>query len=141
VPRFPVSVEKEQELLESMAKLKIVESDLTEKFIKGSGPGGQKINTSSSTVYLKHLPSGIEIKCQESRSQALNRYYARKWLVKALRQQIEGALSEEEQLRQKIKRQKRRRSRRAKQKLLENKHHQSQKKSMRKTPNASGEVS
>ncbi len=72
-----VSSEKQRELDERMDRLGIAEDDLEEKFIRGSGHGGQKINKTSSTVYLKHVPTGIEIQCQEERSQALNRYRAR----------------------------------------------------------------
>jgi len=60
-----------------MKQLGIDEDDLIEKFILGSGKGGQKVNKTSSCVYLKHLPTGIEVKCQQGRSRELNRYVAR----------------------------------------------------------------
>lgn len=63
---------------------KILETDLEEAFLKGSGPGGQKINKTSSAVQLKHRPTGIVVKCQETRSRALNRKFARDILAEKL---------------------------------------------------------
>ncbi|MBX7137591.1 MAG: peptide chain release factor-like protein [Oligoflexia bacterium] len=116
--RFKVSSEKELQLLERMRRLGINESDLTEKFIRGSGHGGQKINKTSSTVYLMHLPTGIEIKCQRDRSQAMNRFHARRELCDRVEQLILGVESKRRQQEEKIRRQKRRRSRRSKEKML-----------------------
>src|SRR5271166_4767923 len=110
--------DKHDGLHERMAGLGIREDDLVEKFILGSGKGGQKINKTSSCVYLKHIPSGIEIKCQQERSREMNRFYARRQLCEKLEKQIEGKLSEQEQLIEKIRRQKRRRSRRSKAKSI-----------------------
>lgn len=134
MPQYPVSSAKAEELRKQMQKYGIREEDIEEKFIRARGPGGQKIHKTSSAVYLHHLPTGIELKCQQTRSQALNRYFARKRLVKELANRIEGEKSEEQQRREKIRRQKRRRSRRAKQKMLENKKKQSEKKQLRKPP-------
>ena len=75
--RFGVTITKEDLLIKRMQSLGITEEDLSENFIRGSGAGGQKINKTSSCVQLLHAPSGIEVRCQKSRSQALNRYYAR----------------------------------------------------------------
>ena len=75
--KFGVSPNKEKNLLDRMKKIGIHESDLYERFIRAKGKGGQKINKTSCCVYLKHLPTGIEIKCQKERSQALNRFFAR----------------------------------------------------------------
>lgn len=115
-----------------MEKLGILEADLTEKFIRGSGSGGQKINKTSSCVYLLHKPSGIEVKCQRERSQALNRFFARRELCEKLAEKIAGEKSKRQKEREKIRRQKRRRSRRAKEKMLEKKHQQAEKKVRRK---------
>lgn len=117
-----------------MMQLSINESDLIEKFIVGSGKGGQKLHKTASTVYLKHIPSGIEIKCQESRSREDNRYFARVRLCAKLHQSITGELSKEQQRLEKIKRQKKRRTRRSKQKMLDDKSHAGQIKQLRKPP-------
>lgn len=109
-----------------MQKYGVHESDLDEKFVRGSGAGGQKINKTSSCVWLLHKPTGMEIKCQASRSQALNRFLARRLLVQKIANQIEGEKSEEQKRIEKIRRQKRRRSKRAKEKMLANKKHRAE---------------
>lgn len=126
--------EKFDELRERMERLGIKEGDLVEKFILGSGSGGQKINKTSSCVYLKHIPSGIEIKCQRERSRELNRYYARRELCDRIEEKIEHKKSERQQMIEKIRRQKRRRSRRGKEKMLEAKKQLSEKKTLRRPP-------
>jgi peptide chain release factor len=126
--------EKHDALKEQMERLGIKEGDLIEKFILGSGSGGQKINKTSSCVYLKHIPTGIEIKCQRERSRELNRYYARRELCERLEEKIEGKKSEKQQMIEKIRRQKRRRSRKGKEKMLAGKKQQSEKKSLRQSP-------
>lgn len=125
------SKEKRDELYERMESLGIREEDLIEKFILGSGRGGQKINKTSSCVYLKHLPTGIEVKCQSGRSRELNRYHARKELCERLEEKEGKILSERQQLSEKIRRQKRRRSRRSKEKMLGDKKHHAEKKKLR----------
>lgn len=117
-----------------MKQLGINEDDLIEKFILGSGKGGQKVNKTSSSVYLKHLPSGMEIKCQDTRSQEGNRYYARLRLCEKLHSTISDEKTKEQQRLEKLKRQKKRRSRRAKQKMMDEKSIQGQRKQLRKTP-------
>lgn len=126
-----VSKEKREQLARRMAALGIRESDLVEKFVLGSGRGGQKMNKTASCVYLKHTASGREVKCQRSRSRELNRYHARRELCDATEEAQLGEKSRRRQAREKIRRQKRRRSRRAKQRMLENKHHQAAKKKLR----------
>lgn len=96
-----------------MQELNIKDVDLEEKFILGSGKGGQKINRTSSCVQLKHLPTNIVIKCQESRSRELNRYYARKELCERLEQLYLGKESSKEKKIEKLQKQKKRRSRRS----------------------------
>ena len=132
--RFPVSIDKEQKLLAEMHRLGIAEEDLSEKFIRGSGSGGQKINKTSSTVHLIHTPSGIEVRCQQTRSQSLNRYYARKELCEKIDDKLMGAESAKQQAREKIRRQKRKRSKRQKEKILASKRLDSRKKQNRKKP-------
>ncbi|RIL12028.1 MAG: peptide chain release factor-like protein [Proteobacteria bacterium] len=129
--KFKVSQEKEAELLNWMSALGIREEDIAERFVRGSGAGGQKINKTSSTVHLLHYPSGIEIKCQKSRSQSLNRYLARRELCAKLEAALLGKKSREQQERERIRRQKRRRSRRAKEKMLADKSERSKTKASR----------
>jgi len=126
-----VSLEKEQVLREKLRRFNIREEDLKESFIRSQGPGGQNVNKTSTCVYLKHIPSGIEVKCQEERSQVLNRYRARVILANKIENKILGRQSEERKRIEKIRRQKRRRSRRAKLKMLEGKRKQGEKKSLR----------
>jgi peptide chain release factor len=131
VPLNIVSSEKEKLLLERMVALGVREQDLEEKFVRSSGPGGQKVNKVSSCVVLHHRPTGIRVKCQRERSQALNRFLARRILLDKIEAQLRGARTATEQEIAKIRRQKRKRSRRAKLKLLTDKHHQAKKKSLR----------
>lgn len=130
--KFPVSETKEKDLLERMARLGLNENELTEDFIRGSGAGGQKINKTSVVVLLRHERSGLEVRCQESRSQALNRFIARRILVEKLEERILNRESAKRQEIEKVRRQKRKRSKRAKEKMLEGKKHQSEKKNFRK---------
>jgi len=126
-----ITQEKWEKLYERMAALGIREEELAESFIRGSGSGGQKINKTSSCVQLRHAPSGIEIKCQSSRLQSSNRFFARRDLCDKLEEIRLGAQSRRQQEQEKVRRQKRRRSRRAKNKMLEGKHKQSDKKAAR----------
>jgi protein subunit release factor B len=134
MPLFPVSPEKQKQLEERMSRLGLKESDLIEDFIRGSGPGGQKINKTSVAVTLRHPASGLVVRCQESRSQALNRFLARRLLVEKLEAKILGEKTEKQKMIEKIRRQKRRRSRRAKEKMLAEKRHQGLKKALRQKP-------
>src|SRR5579872_5319974 len=103
-----ISKEKQEALSARMERLGIREENLIEKFVLGSGSGGQKINKTSSCVYLKHEPSGIEVKCQRERSRELNRYYARQELCEKLEGIIFKEKSEKQKEFEKIRRQKRR---------------------------------
>jgi len=129
---FAVSKEKEEALRQKMESLGVYEKDIIEKFIRSSGKGGQKVNKTSTCVYLKHLPTAIEVKCQRERSQAINRFLARRILVSKIERLIKGRESEEQQRIEKIRRQKRKRSRRAKLKMLEEKRKHSLKKKTRR---------
>ncbi|MGB2764207.1 MAG: peptide chain release factor-like protein [Candidatus Aminicenantaceae bacterium] len=128
---FSVSKEKENVLSKRMESLGIFEKDIVEKFIRSSGRGGQRVNKVSTCVYLKHIPTKIEVKCQKERSQALNRFLARRILTDKIEKEIRGKESEELQRIEKIRRQKRKRSKRAKLKILEEKRKQSLKKKER----------
>jgi len=136
---FGVSPKKEHELGLRMRRLGLRDEDCEEKFIRSSGHGGQNVNKTSTCVFLRHIPTGISVKCQKERSRALNRYIARRRLVEKLEEIKEGRLSAEQQRREKIRRQKRRRSRRAKAKMLADKRMHSEKKSLRERINPRGE--
>jgi protein subunit release factor B len=128
---FAVSFLKEKLLKEKMEALNIREEDIRESFVRSGGRGGQNVNKTSTCVYLKHVPTGIEVKCSKERSQALNRYHARVILTKKVEQLIKGRESEDIQRIEKIRRQKRKRSKRAKEKMLDDKKIVSEKKKLR----------
>jgi protein subunit release factor B len=126
-----VSLEKEAALRQRMASLGVREEEFRETFIRSSGPGGQKVNKTSSCVHLVHLPTGLSVKCQQERSQTLNRFLARRLLLDRIERLRTGLVAAERMRVEKVRRQKRRRSRRAQEKILEAKHLQSEKKSLR----------
>ena len=132
---FSVSKDKEGALKIKMDSLGIKEALLEEKFIRSGKKGGQKVNKTSTCVYLKHIPTGIEVKCQEERSQALNRFLARRILVDKIESLVLGREAEQEKKIEKIRRQKRKRSHRAKEKMLRYKKIRSEKKNLRKAVN------
>jgi protein subunit release factor B len=121
-----ISSQKEQALRERMQALGIYEYDIEESFVRSGGAGGQHVNKTSSCVQLLHRPTGLLVKCQQDRSQTINRYLARRILAEKVEAQVLGKKSEEKQRHEKIRRQKRRRSRRAKEKMLHEKHRRSQ---------------
>lgn len=118
---YNITQEKENALRQRMEKLGIKPEDIEERFVKGSGSGGQKVNKTSSCVWLLHKPSSIEVKCQQERSQAMNRYFARRELCDRLEEKVTGEKTKRQHEREKIRRQKRRRSRRSKERMMEDK--------------------
>ena len=129
-----IKKEKFDELALRMQKLGIKDSDLQERFILGSGSGGQKINKTSSCVHLKHLPSGLEVKCQKDRSRDANRFFARRLLCEKLEKLLFNIQSEKEKAQEKVRRQKKRRTRKQKEKMLQTKKQRGQVKSLRAQP-------
>jgi protein subunit release factor B len=140
MPSPTVSPEKENALQERMKRLGVSEDELRETFIRSSGPGGQKVNKTSSGVYLVHLPTGLSVKCQQSRSQTVNRFLARRILLDRIERIQKGIVEAEKKRIEKIRRQKRKRSKRAKEKILQEKHARSEKKALRtKVPTGTAE--
>ena len=109
-----ISEKKIEELKNRMTSLKIFDADLEEKFIKGSGKGGQKLQKTSSCVYLKHLPTKTEVKCQKGRSREENRFFARRLLCDAIEKNVFQKKTTKEIKQEKIKKQKNRRERKQK---------------------------
>jgi protein subunit release factor B len=128
---FIVSLQKQYALDEKFKKYGIRKSDIEEKFVRSPGKGGQNVNKVSTAVYLKHLPTAIEVKCHKARTQYLNRFFARRLLIEKIEDKYLGENLKKQQKIEKIRRQKRKRSKRAKEKLLESKKIVSYKKNMR----------
>ena len=122
---------KEDILRRDMDRLGIKENDIEECFVHSAGPGGQNVNKTATCVLLRHIPSGIIVKCQKTRSQGLNRMFARRILIDKLDARINARLSKERQRIARIKRQKRKRSKRAKEKLRILKQRRAEKKQQR----------
>ena len=125
----PETIEKVRSLMDEAS---VFEEDLEESFILGGGPGGQKTNKTSNVVRLEHGPSGLAVRCGETRSRETNRWLARRMLAELILEREQKRKSAARQKREKIRRQKRRRSRRQKQKMLADKHAHSEIKAMRK---------
>jgi len=119
-----------------MDALGVRDGDLTEQFVRAQGKGGQNVNKVATCVVLRHAPSGIVVKCQQERSQALNRFLARRALLDRLEARERGVVAAAEAERARIRRQKRRRSRRAKEKMLADKRALGHTKDARRAPPA-----
>ncbi len=127
-----ISPETIARIKELMAEASVFEEDLDESFILGGGPGGQKTNKTSSVVRLSHEPSGLMVRCGETRSRETNRWLARRSLAEAILERDNRRKSEARQAAEKVRRQKRRRSRRQKQKMLADKRAHSEIKAVRR---------
>ncbi len=108
---FAVSEEKNKWLKERMEALGILEKDIEEKFVRSSGKGGQKVNKTSTCVYVRHIPTKIEVKCMKDRSQSINRFLARRELVKRI-EGLAGPGTPDDIERDKIRKQKAKRKKR-----------------------------
>jgi len=129
---FPVSTEKEGQLAQRMAALDVREADIEETFVRSSGHGGQNVNKTSTCVMLLHRPTGVQVKCQATRQQGLNRFLARRLLLDKIEALKNGFVAAERSRIEKIRRQKRKRSRRAKELMLADKSHHADKKASRR---------
>jgi protein subunit release factor B len=128
---FLPSPDKLTQLDQRMKALGVLENDLEETFVRSGGAGGQKVNKSASCVMLLHRPTGLRVKCQTTRHQALNRFLARRLLLDKIERRQKGYVEAERAAIEKIRRQKRKRSRRAQERRLADKAHQGQKKQFR----------
>jgi protein subunit release factor B len=129
---FPVSSDKEAQLTQRMAALGVRETDIDETFVRSGGHGGQNVNKTATCVMLFHRPTRLQVKCQATRKQGLNRFLARRLLLDKIEALQKGYVNAERARIEKIRRQKRRRSRRAKQRMLANKSHHAAKKESRR---------
>jgi protein subunit release factor B len=129
---FPVNPEKESQLAQRMAALGVREADLEESFVRSGGHGGQNVNKVATCVVLVHRPTGVQVKCQTTRQQGLNRFLARRLLLDKIEEKKTGVISAQRAEIEKIRRQKRRRSRRARNRMLDDKSRQADKKSARR---------
>ena len=129
---FPVSPDKQARLAQRMAALGVREADLEETFVRSGGHGGQNVNKTSTCVMLLHRPTGLQVKCQATRQQGLNRFLARRLLLDKLEELRTGHVAAERARVEKIRRQKRRRSRRAKARMLDDKSRHAAKKQFRR---------
>jgi len=129
---FPVSPEKEAQLLRRMTALGVCETDIEESFVRSGGHGGQNVNKTSTCVMLLHRPTGLQVKCQATRQQGLNRFLARRLLLDKIEARKTGFVAAQRAEMEKIRRQKRKRSRRAKARMLADKAHHADKKAARR---------
>src|ERR1041385_5441231 len=104
---FPVSLERETQLAQRMAALGVRDADIEESFVRSGGHGGQNVNKTSTCVMLLHRPTGLQVKCQSTRQQGLNRFIARRLLLDKIAARRQERLDAERDRQEKLRRQKR----------------------------------
>ena len=129
---LPVSTEKEAQLAQRMATLGVRAADVEESFVRSGGHGGQNVNKVSTCVMLVHRPTGVQVKCQETRQQGMNRFIAWHLLLDKIEAQRQAKIKAERDRVEKLRRQKRKRSKGAKERMLADKSRHSAKKSSRR---------
>ncbi len=117
-----------------LAALGLNESEIEESFCRSAGPGGQHVNKVSTAVELRHRPTGLAVRVQDSRSQALNRRLARERLLDAIEARQHSIIEKEKARKARLRRQKARRPAAIKRQMLEEKRRRSALKELRKTP-------
>ena len=126
---FPLQIEAD--VRERLAALGVQPEEIEERFVRGAGPGGQKINKTASTIWLRHRPTGLEVRCQRERSQTVNRALAWEALCAKLEERHRTAAAAQQADRAREQRRRRQKSRGQKARMIESKKHRAGIKSSR----------
>jgi protein subunit release factor B len=126
------SPERAAQVAARLAALGVREADLEETFVRSAGPGGQNVNKTATCVVLRHRPTGVQVRCQATRQQGLNRLLAREWLAAWLAALARARAAAERAQREKARRQQRRPSAAARRRMVEAKRRLAEKKAARR---------